>query len=156
MAPPQLCRERDRDDRGQLGAAEVVDVVVLGDDEALPLALGQRIDRAVELEENRPALERELGRVRVRDVDRPRRLAGRSVPEPATMGPGGHVGHDVELLARILERALEREVVVRRDDELMRRAPLAKQRGEPGEKAVQRTGLDGGLEVAVELVVERP
>ena len=40
-------------------SAEVVDVVVLGDDEALPLAL--RDDRpAVELEEDRATLERQL------------------------------------------------------------------------------------------------
>ena len=71
-------------------------------------------------------------------------------------GPGRHVRHDVELLARLLECALEREVVVRRDDELMRCAAVAKQLGEPGEEAVQRTGLDSRLEVAVELVVERP
>ena len=77
MAPPQPRGERDRDDRGELGAAEVVDVVVLGDDEALPLALRERVDGAVQLEQDRPPLERELGRVRVRHVDRPRRLAGR-------------------------------------------------------------------------------
>ena len=103
MAPPQPRGERDGHAARQLGAAEVVDVVVLGDDEALPLALRQRIDRAVELEEDRAALERELGRVRVRDVDRTRRLAGRSVPEPATMRARGDVGNDVELLAGILE-----------------------------------------------------
>jgi hypothetical protein len=40
-------RERDGNDRGQLGPAEVVDVVVLGDHEALPLALRERIDGAV-------------------------------------------------------------------------------------------------------------
>ena len=87
MAPPELGGERYRNDRGELRAPEVVDVVVLGDDEALPLALGQRVDRAVELQENRPTLERELGRVGVRDVDRTRRLARRPVPESATMGP---------------------------------------------------------------------
>ena len=74
MAPPQLRGEGDRDDRGQLRAPEVVDVVVLGDDEALPFPLGERVDGAVQLEQDRAALERELGRVRVRNVDRPRGL----------------------------------------------------------------------------------
>ena len=98
MAPAQPRRERDRDDGGQLGAAEVVDVVVLGDDEALPLALGQRIDGAVELEQDRPAVEAELGRVRVRDVDRAWRLVRRAMPEAAAMRAGRDVGDDVELL----------------------------------------------------------
>ena len=88
MAAAEPGGERDRDDRGQLRAAEVVDVVVLGDDEALPLALGQRVDGAVQLEQDRAALEGELGRVRVRDVDRARRLAGRAVPEAAAVRPG--------------------------------------------------------------------
>ena len=116
MAAPQLRGERDRNDGGELGAAEVVDVVVLGDDEALPLALRERVDRAVQLEQDRAPVERELGRVRVRDVDRARRLARRAVPEAAAVRPARHIGDDVDLLALVLERPLEGKVVVRRDD----------------------------------------
>ena len=54
------------------------------------------------------------------------------------------VGADVELLARLLERALAREVVVRAHDQLVRRAPLAQDRGETREETVQRRRLDGG------------
>ncbi len=128
MAATELGRERHGYDGGQLRVPEVVDVVVLGDDEALPLALGERVDGSVELQQDRPALERELDRVRVRDVDRPGRLTGRAVPEAAALRARRNVRHDVELLARILERALEGEVVVRADDELVQRAAITEQR----------------------------
>ena len=72
------------------------------------------------------------------------------------MRPGRHVRDDVELLARLLECTLEREVVVRRDDELVRRPSLAQERGQPGEEPMQRAGLHRGLEARVELVVQRP
>src|SRR4029453_15230737 len=107
-------RERDGNDGRQLRATEVVDVVVLGDDEALPLALGQRVDRAVELEDDRASFEAELGGVRVGNVDRPRGLSGRAMPEATALRSGSDVRHDVDLLAGLLERALEREVVVGR------------------------------------------
>ena len=80
---------------------------------------------------------------------------GRPVPEAAAVRPCRDVGDDVELLARLLERALEREVVVRAHDQLVRRAPLAQERGELREEAVERRGLDGRLEARVQLVVER-
>ena len=156
MAPAQAGSERHRDDRRQLGTAEVVDVVVLGDHEALPLALGEWIDGAVELQDDRAAVEAQLRRIRVRNVDRPRRLTRRAVPEPTAMRPGRDVRDDVELLALLLEGPLEGEVVVRRHDELVRRAALAQERGEPGEEAVQRAWLDRRLEARVQLVVERP
>ena len=75
VAPAQARCERDRDGRRDVRATEVVDVVVLGDDEALPLALGERVDRSMELEEDGAAVERQLRRIRVRDVDRARLLA---------------------------------------------------------------------------------
>ena len=63
-------------------------------------------------------------------------------------GPGGDVGDDVDLLARLLERALEREVVVRRHDELVRRAALAQERRQLGEETMERAWLDRRLEAA--------
>ena len=50
--------EGDGNSRCDVGAAEVVDVVVLRDHEALPLPLRERIDRAVQLEQDRAPLER--------------------------------------------------------------------------------------------------
>ena len=82
-------------------------------------------------------------------------LTRRAVPEPTAMRAGRDVRDDVELLARLLEGPLQGEVVVRRHDELVGRAALTQKRGEPGEEAVQRAWLDGGLEARVELVVER-
>ena len=155
MAAAELRRKRYGNDRGQLGMTEVVDVVVLGDDEALPLALGERIDRAVQLEQDRPPLERELGRVRVRNVDRPRRLAGRPVPEAASVRTGRNVGNDVELLASILERALQREIVVRAHDQLVRCTSLAEEGRKLCEETVERGWLHRCLETGVQLVVER-
>ena len=63
--------------------AEVVDVVVLRDHEALPLPFGERVDCAVQLQQDRAPIQREFGRICVRDVDRTRRLTRRAVPEPA-------------------------------------------------------------------------
>ena len=155
VAPPQACGQRDRHGRRDVRAAQVVDVVVLGDDEALPLALRERVDGAMELEEDRSPLERELRRVRVRDVDRARLLAGRAVPELPARRAVGDVGHDVHLFPGLLERALEREVVAGRDDELVRRAALAKELRQRREEAVHRLRLDRLLEAPVQLVVER-
>ena len=155
MASAQLRGERDRYDGGELRAPEVVDVVVLRDDEALPFPLGQRVDCAVELEQNRSPLEGELDRVRVRHVDRSWRLPRRAVPEATAVRPGGDVGDDVELLPRLLERALEREVVVRAHDQLVRGPALAHQRGNARQKAVERRRLDCRFEQPVQLVVER-
>ena len=117
---------------------------------------GKRIDGAVELEEDGPAVEGELGGVGVRNVDRSGHLARRAVPEVPTMLPGGDVRDDVDLLARLLERPLEREVVVRAHDKLMRCASLPKLSRELGEEAMQRARLDRRLEARVQLVVERP
>ena len=95
VAAAELGRERHGHDRRQLRVPEVVDVVVLGDDEAFPLALGERVDGSVELQQDRPALERELYRVGVGDVDRSGRLTGRTVPEAAALGTGRNVRDDV-------------------------------------------------------------
>ena len=156
MTSPQARGERDRDRGRDVGAAEVVDVVVLGDHEALPLALRERVDGAVQLEQDRPAVERQLGRVRVGHVDRPRLLARRPVPELSTVRAGSDVRDHVHLLPRLLEGALDGEVVAARDDELVGRTVLPQERRQAGEEAVHRLRLDRRLEPAVQLVVERP
>ena len=78
------------------------------------------------------------------------------MPEASALGSRSDVRDDVELLAGFLERALEREVVVRADDELMRSTVISKQRRHPREEAVERSRFDGGFETRVELVVQRP
>ena len=70
-------------------------------------------------------------------------------------GPDRDVRHDVDLLPRLLERALEREVVPRRDDQLVRRAALAEQRRQRREEPMHRLWLEGLLEAPVQLVVQR-
>src|SRR6185436_9486015 len=50
----------ERYGRRDVRAAQVVDVIVLGDDEALPLALRERVDGAMELEEDGAPIEGEL------------------------------------------------------------------------------------------------
>ena len=121
MAATELCAERDGDDARDLGLREVLDVVVLGDDEALPLAvLAAAADLAMELEDDRAALERELGRVRVRHLDQGSGSVRRDVAELATVPAGSEVRNDIELLTGVEERALERQVVTRGDDQLVR------------------------------------
>ena len=78
------------------------------------------------------------------------------MPELAAVRAGRDVRDDVELLARRVERPLEREVVAGRDHELVRRAPGAQHRRQAGEEAVHRLGLRRLLEATVQLVVERP
>jgi len=129
MAATELCAERDGDDARDLGLREVLDVVVLGDDEALPLAvLAAAADLAMELEDDRAALERELGRVRVRHLDQGSGPVRRDVAELATVPAGSEVRNDIELLTGVEERALERQVVTRGDDQLVRGAALAQER----------------------------
>ena len=153
MAAPQAGGERDRHRGRQLGAAEELDVVVLGRDEALPLPLRLGIDGAAELEEDGALVERKIG-VGVRHLDGPRSLARRPVPEPPLIRPARHVRDDIELLLRLLERALEPQVVVRRHDQLMRNAALAQQRRQRREQPVNGLGLDRRLEPVVQLVPE--
>src|SRR5207247_1130913 len=74
------------------------------------------------------------GGVLVRQVDHSCRPARVAVAEAAAIASGGEIGDDVELLSRLEQRLLEREVVARRDEELVRQAPLAQPRRERGEK----------------------
>jgi hypothetical protein len=92
VAAPQLCAQRNRDNARDLGLRKVLDVVVLGDDEALPLALfGAASDLAVELEDDRAAVERELGRIRVRHLDQRSGSVRCDVAELAAVPAGGEV-----------------------------------------------------------------
>jgi len=156
VAAAQLRGERDRDGAADVAAREVVDVVVLGDDEALPLAGRVAVEAAVQLEDHGPPLERQLGRVGVRQVDHARGPVGTDVAEPAAVTPGRDVRDDVELLAGVEERLLEQEVVARRDEQLVRRATVAQDGRHRREEAVDggRRGRDA--QHRVQLVVQRP
>ena len=77
------------------------------------------------------------------------------MPELPAVRPCSDVRDDVDLLVSLVERPLDRQVVATRDDQLVRRAALPEQRGEAREEPVDRLRLDRGLEVPVELVVER-
>ena len=104
---------------------------------------------AAEPEQDRAALERQLGRVRVRHVDDVGRAVGRAMAELAAVPAEGEVRDDVELLAGLGERALERAVVRGRHDQLMRRAALAEQRRQGGEEAVHRRRRVGAADERV-------
>src|SRR6185437_2401832 len=139
MAPPELRRERHREDDRDLGLREVVDVVVLADDEALPLALRAAVDAAVDLEDHRSALERDVG-VRVGDLDEGGGAVEADMQELAAVGAEREIRDDVEVLACLPERLLEDVVEVGRDDQLIRAAARSEQARQLGQRPVDRPG----------------
>src|SRR5215204_2083284 len=149
VAPLQLHHELRRNEARDVRPGQVIDVVVLRDDVAVAVAT-EAVDGTVKLQDHRTVVERDLD-VLVRALDYTRTggvLAGRDVPEPATMLASlGHVPEKVIRLVNLLERALERVVVVRRNDELVRRrgTAFAHRRREPREKTVQPRRLVVGV-----------
>src|SRR5262249_55184936 len=101
VAPPQSRSDRDRHDDRDLGLREMVDVIVLADDEALPFALGSHVDAAVELEDHGAALERKAG-VRVRDLDDLCRSVSADMDELAAIPAERDVRHDVVILLQLV------------------------------------------------------
>src|SRR5437868_2816596 len=63
---------------------------------------------------------RRRARIRVRNLERLPRATRIAVTEPTAIPPRRDVRDDVELLSRVEQCLLEREVVARRDDERMR------------------------------------
>ncbi len=116
MRPAQPRRERYGEPARNVA---VVDEVVLGDREALPGALRRGVDAALQMQDDGALLERQLQRVRVRPLDRRRGAAGRDVAEAPAVRTARDVADAVELLAGVLERLLERELVARRDEQRM-------------------------------------
>src|SRR6185436_3651251 len=98
VAPPQLRGERNGNGPGDVALREVVDVVVLGDDEALPFTFRASVDLTVQLQDHRALFERQLRRVRVRQVDQTSGSVWADVTELPAVRPGGDVRDDVELL----------------------------------------------------------
>ena len=122
MAATELRRQRHRDDGGDVRAGEIVDVVVLGDDEALPFTLRPAVDLAVDLQDHRPLVERQA-RVRVREVDDGRR---KGEPPVGKLGGGARYVRPLLHRKRILEgrqddtRPRAREVAVDGDGDVER------------------------------------
>ncbi len=139
MAASQLCCERNGNSAGKIRLREVVDVVVLGDDEALPLPVGSAIDLAVQLQDHRSLIQRQLGGIRVRYLDQPPTAIRSDVAELPAPRPRGQVGHDIELLPRFEECCLQCDVVARRHDQLMWHAALPQDGGSGGEEPVHRS-----------------
>ena len=137
VASSQPGVEDDRDHGLEVAGARVVDVVVLGHDEALPGAVGAGVGQAPKAEEYRPPLQREVC-VGVRHVHRARLGSRRRVEEPAAQRPLGDVGDDVQLLARVGERALDAAVERGRHDDLVRSAALAQETGKTGQQPMNR------------------
>src|SRR5262249_5275325 len=108
---------------------QVPDVVVLRDDEALPLTRVVANDLPVDLQDYGSALETELGRVRVRELDQRPVSIGRDVTEPPPVPARREIRDDIELLSRIGKCLLERSVVARGHDQLMRNAAVPQYRG---------------------------
>src|SRR5690349_22207738 len=130
MASPQLRCERNRNRSADVAAREITDVVVLGHDEALVLTV---LQPSAQPQDDRAPFERELGRIRVRSVDDVRLAIRLAVAETPPVAPRREVRDDVELLAFVQQRLLERDVVPRRHEELVRQAAstqASRQRGE--------------------------
>jgi hypothetical protein len=77
------------------------------------------------------------------------------VAELATLRPGGDVRDDVELLPRLEKCGLQRKVIARRDEQLVRHAALAQQRRQRCEEPMDPSRHGIRVQQCVELVVER-
>ena len=122
-----MCRSTTKDIDATLSALaeidvaprEVFDVVVLGNHKALVVAVICAAETSVQLQHDRPAIEGQLGGVRVRQVDHAGDTAWVAMTEPAAVTSGRKVRDDIELLARVEQSLLEREVVARRHEQLV-------------------------------------
>ena len=154
MAAAEACCKLDGHGPGRV-TDEVVDVVVLADGEALPLARAAAVDVAVDLEQDAPLVQSQTG-VGVRLVDDGGGSVGSDVEELAPIAAGGDVDHDVEILAGGVERALDAGIEGGRDDQLLRQPITAKQRRQAGQPRVERGRLEITVEREVQFVVQRP
>src|SRR6266571_2802734 len=136
MATPELGCQRHGDGAGEIRLREIVDVVVLRDDEALPLTVWTAVNLSMELEDDGAPLQGKLGGVGVRQIDEPATSLRRDVAELASSRARRNVGDDVEFFTRFEERGLEREVVARRHDQLVRHPTLAQNRRDRREESV--------------------
>ena len=154
VAAPELRDERDGHEAADISLCEVVDVVVLGDRKAFPLAIGLAVDLAEQSQDDGSLIQRNPG-VRVRDLDDRRLAVARDVQEATLVTPAGNVRDDVDVLARIRERPLERKVEIRRQHE---RAGCTMVTGEPCslcERTVHEARVEVAIQEVVQLVVER-
>jgi len=155
VAPAKRRGQADRYLSRDVGSPEIVDVVVLGDDEALPIARRRPVDLSPHLQDHGSPRERELRRVRVRNGDHVRGPVGSEVAELAAVAARGEIRDDVDLFASLLESMLERIVVRRHDEKLVRRAPLTQEAWKRREESVRDGRLALSLGNRVQLVIER-
>ena len=151
MAAADPCREADGKQGRGLGLREVVDVVVLAHHVAVAHAVGQLVRAAVEPEDHRP-LRRGEPRLEIRFVDHPRRSAVRDVQELPAVAADRHVRDDVELLARVGERTLERAVVAGCQQQLAGQATGAQEQRKSRKRPVHGTRCEIAPVESVQLV----
>jgi hypothetical protein len=123
----------------EIGAGQVIDVMILGYHEAVIIAFGcGAIDGAMKLENDRPVIERERS-VSIGNIDDTGPTVGSDVKEPASIWPFRQVDHQIKRLASFAKRQLEQIVLVGRDDDLIlhRIALLAKEAGPGREESMQ-------------------
>jgi hypothetical protein len=77
------------------------------------------------------------------------------MPEAGAPISPGAVCHEIDFLACVHEGQLERVVVVRREDELVRQLAFSQDRRQARQEPVQRSRRVLGFEKTVQLVVER-
>ena len=154
VAPSQLCDEGHRDEARDVCLRQIVDVIVLGDCEALPLALRVSVDLTEELEDHAPLPHGET-RIRVRHVHDDRIAIGGHVQESALVTPRCDVGDDVDLLSCLGASSLQREIEVRCEHEGARDV-WPQQLQDLDEPSMDRAGIEIAIEEVVELVVQRP
>ena len=140
---------------GDVRAREVADVVVLGDDVAVARGIAAH-HRAVQLDDDRALVGVELDVAVGHDDRHRRRLA--AVDEAAAVRAVGLrlVPDEVVGLAGLLERPLERVVVVRRQDDLARHVALAQAcRATAARNAVQLRRRVDRLQRRAHVLVQR-
>ena len=151
MAAAEASRRASPGGRRQPSAGEVVDVVVLADDEALPSRAGAAVDLAVDLQDHRPPSSGSSAYAFGRSITRARRRLGGGGTSPRSRPRRGTRRRRSSPRPRTPARARGRS---RRDDRLAHPA-----RGARRKRASARcTGarLVVSLEEGVQLVVERP
>ena len=146
MTSPQAGRDRHRHGAPESARRQVVDVVVLGDHEALPGPLRRAIESAVELQDDGSPVGVDLVGVPVGNIDDPHRPLGREMAELPTVRPRREIPDDVERLSGLQQRILQREVVRRGHDELRSRAALSQEPRQAREEPVDLGGFEGGGE----------
>src|SRR5215831_18280429 len=156
MAAAQLHSQHNGHEVLDLGVRQVVDVVVLGDDVAIPLGLGpSTVDGSMDLEDHSLLARPEL-LVLVWDLDQGRLTLGGPMHEFPTVIAVGNVTHEVEALARLAESPFQCIVIVRRDDQLASAelVRVLQPSEQPGKELVQQANWVICIEHMMQLLIQ--